>query len=34
VAGLTLPQLVSLGAIALGTALILTRRNAPRPVPA
>jgi phosphatidylglycerol---prolipoprotein diacylglyceryl transferase len=34
VAGLTLPQLVSLGAIALGTALILTRRNAPRPVAA
>ncbi len=34
VAGLTLPQLVSLGAIALGTALILTRRDAPRPVPA
>jgi phosphatidylglycerol:prolipoprotein diacylglycerol transferase len=34
VAGLTLPQLVSLGAIALGTALILTRRNALRPAPA
>jgi phosphatidylglycerol:prolipoprotein diacylglycerol transferase len=34
VAGLTLPQLVSLGAIALGTALILMRRNAPRPAPA
>jgi phosphatidylglycerol:prolipoprotein diacylglycerol transferase len=34
VAGLTLPQLVSLGAIALGTALILTRRNALRPATA
>ncbi len=34
VAGLTLPQLVSLGAIALGAALILTRRNALRPAPA
>ena len=34
VAGLTLPQLVSLAVIALGTALMITRRNALRPAPA
>ena len=31
VAGITLPQLVSLGVIALGAAIILMRRNALRP---
>jgi len=34
VAGITLPQLVSLGVIALGTAIILVRRNALRPATA
>jgi phosphatidylglycerol---prolipoprotein diacylglyceryl transferase len=34
VAGLTLPQLVSLAMIALGTAVLWSRRNVPRPVPA
>jgi phosphatidylglycerol---prolipoprotein diacylglyceryl transferase len=34
VAGITLPQLVSLGAIALGTAIILMRRNALQPATA
>ncbi len=34
VAGITLPQLVSLGVIALGTAIILMRRNALRPATA
>jgi phosphatidylglycerol:prolipoprotein diacylglycerol transferase len=31
VAGLTLPQLIGLGLLALGAALIWSRRNAPRP---
>ena len=34
VAGLTLPQLVSLAVAALGVAIILARRSAPRPAPA
>ena len=34
VAGLTLPQLVSLAMIAGGTALVLARRHAPRPATA
>ena len=32
VAGLTLPQLISLAMLALGTAIIWSRRHAPRPV--
>ncbi len=32
VAGLTQPQLVSLGLLALGAAIVIARRNAPRPV--
>jgi phosphatidylglycerol:prolipoprotein diacylglycerol transferase len=34
VAGLTLAQLMSIAMLALGTALLLSRRNAPRPAPA
>ena len=34
VAGLTLPQLVSIAVAALGVAIILTRRAAPRPAAA
>jgi phosphatidylglycerol:prolipoprotein diacylglycerol transferase len=34
VAGLTLPQLVSIGCVALGSAIIVSRRSALRPAPA
>ena len=34
VAGLTQPQLISLALLALGAAIVLARRNAPRPAPA